>query len=85
MEKETSPAEAALSTQVRVELAARGWTQQDLANKTGVTRETFNKYMKGRSPMPMPVFFALAEAFEYSPRELMQLVEERVSEEDRWF
>ena len=85
MQKEISPAEVALASQVRVDLAEREMTQKDLAEKVGVTRETFNKYMKGKSPMPMPVFFSVAEAFGYSPKQFMQLVENRVATEDRWF
>ena len=85
MQKEISPAEVALAAQIRVDLAEREMTQKDLAEKVGVTRETFNKYMKGKSPVPMPIFFAVAEAFGYSPKEFMRLVEDRVDAKDRWF
>lgn len=75
----------ATATQVRVELATRDWTQKDLAEKVGITRETLGRYLKGQRDMPMPTFYAIAEAFGYSPRELMSLVQDRISPEDRWF
>lgn len=85
MEKETNALEVALGTQIRVELATHDWTQQALADKVGITRETLSKYMKGHRQMPMPVFFAIAEAFGHSPKKFMELVEDRISPEDRWF
>jgi len=85
MEKESKALETALGTQIRVELATKEWTQQNLADKVGITRETLSKYMKGHRQMPMPVFLAIAEAFDYSPKKFMELVEDRISPEDRWF
>lgn len=85
MEKEASPLDKALAVQIRIELATRDWSQKDLAAKIGVTRETLNKYMKGRSSMPMPVFAELAATLGYSPRGLMELVQDRIPAEDRWF
>ena len=85
MEKKTSPLEAALATQIRIDLAARNWSQADLAERIGTTRETINKYMKGKSTVTIPVLGSMAKAFGYSPKEFMELVETRISPEDRWF
>lgn len=70
--------EAALATQIRVELAARDMEQKELAEKVGIERATLNRYMKGHRPMPMPTFFKIAEAFGVTARELMMRVEDRV-------
>lgn len=75
----------AMGTQIRVELAERGWTQKVLAEKIGITRETLGKYMKGQRDMPMPVFYEIATAFGHSPRDFMKEVQERINPEDRWF
>ena len=85
MSAQQNPGGAALATQIRVDLAARDWTQKDLAEIVGVTRETFNKYMKGKTPMPSHVLFAVARAFGQSPSAFMKQVESRIPESERWF
>lgn len=72
--------EAALSTQIKVELAERDMDQKDLATSIGIERATLNRYMKGHRSMPMPVFFKVAEALGVTPQVLMQRAEARVSQ-----
>lgn len=72
--------EAALSIQIKVELAERGMDQKDLAAKAGMDRVTLNRYMKGYRSMPMPVFFKLAEALGVTPQVLMQRAEARIAQ-----
>jgi transcriptional regulator with XRE-family HTH domain len=72
--------EAALSTQIKVELAERDMDQKDLAEKAGMDRVTLNRYIKGHRSMPMPVFFKVAEALGLSAQVLMQRAEARIQQ-----
>ncbi|SDW34394.1 Helix-turn-helix [Arthrobacter sp. cf158] len=72
--------EAALATQIKVELAERDMDQKDLAAKMGIERATLNRYLKGHRSMPMPAFFKLAESLGLSPQALMQRAEARIAE-----
>jgi transcriptional regulator with XRE-family HTH domain len=69
----------ALTIQIKVELAERDMTQKDLAEAVGVGRPAMNHYIKGHKSMPMPTFFAVAEAFGLTPRELMGRAEARIA------
>jgi len=73
--------EAALATQIKVELAERDWTQKDLAERIGIGRPAMNHYIKGHKSIPMPTFFAIAEAFGLTPKELMSRAEARIDRE----
>jgi transcriptional regulator with XRE-family HTH domain len=73
--------EAALSTQIKVELADREMDQKGLAEAVGIESATLSRYMTGKRSMPMPTFFRVAEALGLSPRELMQRAEARVPKE----
>jgi len=70
--------EAALATEIKIELVARDWTQETLAKAVGIERATLTRYITGKRSMPMPTFFAVAEAFGLSPRALMQRAEARL-------
>jgi len=71
--------EAALATQIKVELAERNMDQKDLAAAMGIERATLNRYLKGHRSMPMPIFFKLAESLGVSPQALMQRAEARIA------
>jgi transcriptional regulator with XRE-family HTH domain len=70
--------EAALSTQIKVELVERDMDQKDLAEAVGIGRPSMNRYLKGHQSMPMPTFFKVAEVLGLTPRVLMQRAEARV-------
>ena len=72
--------EAAVATQIKVELAERDMDEKDSAAKVGVERATLNRYLKGHRSMPMPAFFKLAESLSLSPQALMQRAEARIAE-----
>ena len=69
--------EAALSTQIKMELAEREMTQKDLAETVGVGRPAMNHYLKGHKSMPMPVFLGL------TPQELWSRAEARTQPESQ--
>lgn len=72
--------EAALATQIKVELVERSMDQKDLADKVGINRVTMSLYMTGKRSMPMPTFFKVAEALGVTPQALMQRAEARISQ-----
>ena len=74
--------EAALATEIKIELVARDWSQETLAKAVGIERATLTRYMTGKRSMPMPTFFAVAEAFGLSPRALMERAEARIRPAD---
>lgn len=72
--------ERAVATQIRVEMVSRDMEQLELAEKVGINRVTMNRYLKGHSSMPMPIFFRVAEALGLSPRVLMERAEARIAQ-----
>jgi transcriptional regulator with XRE-family HTH domain len=75
--------EAALSTQIKVELAGRGMKQSDLAVAVGIEPATLSRYMQNKRPMPMPTFFKVAEALGVSAQVLMERTEARIQPEEQ--
>jgi transcriptional regulator with XRE-family HTH domain len=72
--------ETALSTQIKVELVERNMDQKALAAAVGIESATLSRYMTGKRSMPMPTFFAVADALGVSPRTLMERAEARIAE-----
>lgn len=70
---------AALGRQIRVELAERAMTQQDLANAVPLEPATLNRYVQGRRDMPLPVFRRVASLLGLSAAELMGRIEGRAA------
>jgi transcriptional regulator with XRE-family HTH domain len=75
--------EAALSTQIKVELVERDMTQKDLAEAVGVGRPAMNHYLKGHKSMPMPTFMKVAEVLGLTPVTLMARAEARIQPESQ--
>lgn len=70
--------EAALATQVKVELVERGMDQKTLSERVGIHPVTMTKYLKNQRSMPLPVLIDIASALGVSPRVLMQRAEARL-------
>jgi plasmid maintenance system antidote protein VapI len=70
--------EAALATQIKVELVEHDMDQKDLAAAIGIESATLSRYLRGHRNMPMPTYFKVAEALGLSPQVLMQRAEARV-------
>lgn len=70
--------EAALATQIKVELVERGLDQKTLAERVGIHPVTMTKYLKNQRSMPLPVLIDIAETLSISPRVLMQRAEARL-------
>lgn len=48
---------------LRVLRAEHGWSQQDLADRLGVSRQSVNAIEKGRYDPSLPLAFAIADVF----------------------
>lgn len=70
--------EAAIRTQLRVELAARDMSQQEFAAALDMPSATLSRYMKGHRSIPMPVFFKMAEVLGVTAKVLMEQAEDRL-------
>ena len=53
-----------MNNRIRELRAERGWTQQDLAERIGVSRQTVNAIETGKYDPSLPVAFRLARLFE---------------------
>ena len=56
---------------VRVKREERGWKQDDLAAKVGLLRTSITNLEAGRQRSPIHVIYAIAEALEIDPHELL--------------
>ena len=52
-----------MTNRLKVLRAERGWSQQDLADRLGVSRQSVNAIETGRYDPSLPLAFAIAEAF----------------------
>lgn len=52
-----------MNNRLRVLRAEAGWSQAELADRLGVSRQTVNAIEKGRYDPSLPLAFALAAAF----------------------
>jgi len=53
-----------MKNQLKVLRAQRDWSQQDLADRLGVSRQSVNAIEKGRYDPSLPLAFTIAEVFE---------------------
>lgn len=52
-----------MNNNIREQRSDRGWTQQDLARRLGVSRQTVNAIEVGKYDPSLPLAFKLAAAF----------------------
>lgn len=74
--------QAALATQVRAELAAKGWKQPDLAEASGIPTSTLQRYLAGARDIPLPAFAEIANALGLSMVELASRAQRRLDGEN---
>ncbi|MDF0479719.1 helix-turn-helix transcriptional regulator [Vagococcus sp. PNs007] len=53
-----------ITNRMKVLRAERNWTQQDLAKKLGVTRQTISSIEKGKYSLSLKLAFEISEIFE---------------------
>ncbi|MGB0548887.1 MAG: helix-turn-helix transcriptional regulator [Limisphaerales bacterium] len=69
-----------MKNRLKVLRAERDWTQANLADKLGVTRQTVNAIEKGKFDPSLPLAFKIARLFELSIEEIFQDAQESKSE-----
>jgi putative transcriptional regulator len=52
-----------MNNRLRVLRAEHGWSQQDLADRLGVSRQSVNAIEKGRYDPSLPLAFTIADVF----------------------
>ena len=52
-----------MNNRLKVLRAERGWSQQDLAERVGVSRQSVNAIEKGRYDPSLPLAFRISDAF----------------------
>lgn len=74
--------QAAITAQIKAEMAARDWKQPDLAQASGLATSTLHRYLAGARDIPMPVFVEIANALGLSMIELATRAQRRLDGED---
>jgi putative transcriptional regulator len=59
-----------MKNKVKVFRAGKDWSQQELADAVGVSRQTINAIEQGKYAPSLPLALALAKTFETSVEEL---------------
>ena len=69
-----------MKNRLKVLRAERDWTQANLADKLGVTRQTVNAIEKGKFDPSLPLAFKIARLFESSIEDIFQAAKELKAE-----
>lgn len=59
-----------MKNRLKVLRAERDWSQQDLADRLGVSRQSVNAIEKGRYDPSLPLAFTIADVFELAIEEI---------------
>lgn len=59
-----------MKNRLKVLRAERDWSQQDLADRLGVSRQSVNAIEKGRYDPSLPLAFSIADVFELAIEEI---------------
>ena len=59
-----------MKNRLKVLRAERDWSQQDLADRLGVSRQIVNAIEKGRYDPSLPLSFSIADVFELAIEEI---------------
>lgn len=74
--------QAAIATQVKAEMAAKGWKQSDLSKATGIVGSTLSRYLNAGRDIPLNAFAEIANALDLSIAELAQRAQRRLEAKD---
>lgn len=61
-----------MNNRLRVLRAERGWSQQDLAERLSVSRQSINAIETGRYDPSLPLAFRIADVFQCSIEDIFQ-------------
>ena len=59
-----------MNNRLKVLRAERDWSQQDLADRLGVSRQSVNAIEKGRYDPSLPLAFKIADVFDLAIEEI---------------
>ena len=59
-----------MKNRLKVLRAERDWSQQDLADRLGVSRQSVNAIEKGRYDPSLPLAFSIADVFDLTIEEI---------------
>ncbi|MEM1050879.1 MAG: helix-turn-helix transcriptional regulator [Pseudomonadota bacterium] len=59
-----------MKNRLKVLRAERDWSQQDLADRLGVSRQSVNAIEKGRYDPSLPLAFTIADVFDLAIEEI---------------
>ena len=59
-----------MNNRLKVLRAERDWSQQDLADRLGVSRQSVNAIEKGRYDPSLPLAFTIADVFDLAIEEI---------------
>lgn len=62
----------ALNNRLKVLRATRGWSQQDLADRLAVSRQSVNAIETGRYDPSLPLAFRIAELFDLAIEDVFE-------------
>ncbi len=65
-----------MKNSLKVLRAGRDWTQQDIADRLGVSRQTINAIEKGKYDPALPTAFRLAKLFDCRIEDIFEFVDE---------
>ena len=74
-----------MKNRLKVLRAERDWTQANLADKLGVTRQTVNAIEKGKFDPSLPLAFKIARLFESSIEDIFKDAQESKSEVNKLY
>ena len=61
-----------MNNRLKVLRAERDWSQQELAERLGVSRQSVNAIEKGRYDPSLPLAFKIADVFELAIEDIFQ-------------
>lgn len=71
----------AIAAQVRAEIAAADESVASVARKTGINRETLDRWVKGERALSVPTLYRIADAIGVPPHTIVRRAEERFDAE----
>ena len=69
--KATGPVTAFVAGELRAQKARRGWTLDDLEERTGIPRTTIDRILKGQSAIPVEILIPLCIGMDLDAGELL--------------
>ena len=66
-----------VAAQVRAEIAAADESVASIARKTGINRETLDRWVKGERALSVPTLYRIASAISVEPHTIIRRAEER--------